>query len=82
MNGCIFAPAAELIRMMDVDDQGEDPAVGFFDQATRFGEVLFGRRRVGNAGRKLAGDVDGDDVGALPGHANGMRPGPGHAPPR
>ena len=64
----------ESLEVPSVNDGGEDSAVRFLNEPNRFGEVLLGRRRVGNAGRKLAGDVDGDDVGALAGHANGVRP--------
>jgi hypothetical protein len=56
-----------------VDDGGKDLLTGGLDELDGLGEVVGSRGIVGNARRKFARDVDGDDVGALVGHPDCVR---------
>jgi hypothetical protein len=71
----------ESIGIAGVDDGGQDAATGGLDELHGFGEVIGSRGIVGHARRKLAGDVDGDDVGALIRHPHRVR-GPDPVPHR
>ena len=63
---------AKPVDIAGVDDGGHDAAAGGFDQVHGLGEVIGSGGIVRDAWRKLACDVDRDDVGALVGHPDGM----------
>jgi len=55
-----------------LNDVGDDLSTGFFDQADRLLQVLFGGTRVGGR-RRLCAQVEPDDVGALARQGQRMR---------
>jgi len=64
---------AKCFIVAGVDREGQDPTICRFDEANGLGEVVGSSWRVGDTGRQLVGDVNGNDVGTLIGHADGMR---------
>jgi hypothetical protein len=60
------------VGIADVDDGGEDLLARVLDKLDGSGEISRSGGILRDAGRKLACDVDGDDVGALVGHSDCM----------
>ena len=63
---------AQFVALAHVGDPCHDPAARLLDRTLGLGEVVGRRQRI-RVGRDVATDVDGDDVGALPGHRDRVR---------
>src|SRR6185312_10335400 len=64
-----------------IDRPRESTALVRSDESGRLGQIIQGRRGVGNAGRQWAGNVHQDDIGALGAQSLGVRPALARAAP-